>query len=123
MPCGEVIANRCFTKRPARCWRSQQADLLPRCWKLNQKAGENPKTAAHATRTAISLLENKHSLQDADGYYSTIVTVISTRSLGLSRSSRATLTILSATPIPLVTSPNTEYLRSKNRESSTTTKN
>ena len=58
-----------------------------------------------------------------DGRYSTTVTVISIRSTGLSLASRGRFTILSATPIPFTTSPNAVYLRSRNRESSTTMKN
>jgi hypothetical protein len=55
--------------------------------------------------------------------YSTIVTVISIRSFGKSRSFFGRLTILSAMPRPLVTSPNAVYFLSRKRDVSTTMKN
>ncbi len=72
-------------------------------------------TAARRARTGAD--------NGPDGRHSNTVTVISTRSSGLSLLSFGTLTILSATPIPFTTSPNAVYLRSRNRESSTTMKN
>lgn len=71
----------------------------------------------------VTFLPEKDFEAEQTSSYSTMVTVISMRSRGLSRSSRGRFTILSATPMPFVTSPNTEYLRSRNRESSTTMKN
>ena len=55
--------------------------------------------------------------------FSTIVTVISIRSLGKSFAPRAALTILSATSIPRMTSPKAVYCLSRKLESFTTMKN
>src|SRR5262249_55158762 len=55
--------------------------------------------------------ENKYTTVLSLAYvYSTIRTVISIRSRGLSRVSRGWATILSATSIPFTTSPKTVYL-------------
>src|SRR5439155_18685733 len=55
--------------------------------------------------------------------YSTTRTVISVRSLGLSRASRGSFTMLSATSIPRTTRPKAVYCRSRKLESFTTMKN
>src|SRR3989454_1770057 len=100
------------SKKPTGGERGGNAQPVTANAKLQIKNANTPSfTILHFT---FFILNDRHSVT---------VMVISTRSSGLSRPSRLAFTMVSATSVPLTTSPNAVYCQSRKFESATQMKN